>query len=229
VTNGNGVATAPTLTANGTAGSYTVTASVSGVSTPASFNLSNTSVPVGGSLSGSVTTASTAVNLTTEGTADWIHWGTGGVDRKAAGGSQISNVAVVGTGPFLTYTDDPRLISWTGGTPTATSTNNPSGFYILGIGNGLTFTAPADTSVRTLIVHVGGFHSGGILTAHLSDGSAADYTNTSSILNARYDRNYTLTYRASGPGQTLRVTWTMVSGNGNNRNVNISAAALSGP
>jgi len=41
VTDSNGVATAPTLTANGIAGSYTVTASVAGVGETASFALAN--------------------------------------------------------------------------------------------------------------------------------------------------------------------------------------------
>ena len=96
-TNGSGVATAPTLTANGTAGSYTVTATAPGVATPANFNLTNMAMPVG-SWSGSVTTSSAAVNLTTEGAADWIDWGTGGVNRKAGGGTQLSTFTVVGSG-----------------------------------------------------------------------------------------------------------------------------------
>ena len=95
MTNGSGVATAPTLTANGTAGSYTVTASAPGVATPANFNLTNVAMAVG-SLAGSVNASSAAVSLTTEGTADWIHWGSGGVNRKAGGGAQISDFAEVG-------------------------------------------------------------------------------------------------------------------------------------
>ena len=130
---------------------------------------------------------------------------------------------MVGTGPLRIYDDDLRPLSWTGGTPTASSSNNLSGVFILGDGNGVTLTAPADTTLRTLIVHVGGWHSGGMFTAHLSDGAAADYTDTSATSDLQYDRNYTLTYRAGGPGQTLRVTWTMMSGTSN---VNISAAAL---
>jgi len=225
VTNSSGVATAPTLTANGTTGSYTVTATAPGVATPASFNLTNTAVSVG-SLSGSVTTASTAVNLATEGPADWIDWGTAGPTRKASGGSQLSTFTVVGSGSVFTYNDDPRLLSWTGGTPTASRTNDPSGSFMFGTGNGFTFTAPADTTQRTLVVHVGGYQSGGTLTAHLSDGSAVDYTNTSATANVQYDRNYTLTYRANAAGQTLRVTWTMVASAGSNGNVSVSAAAL---
>ena len=54
-----------------------------------------------------------------------------------------------------------------------------------GVGNGFTFTAPADATLRTLIVHVGGWHSGGTLIAHLSDGSAADYTDTTPLDSGR--------------------------------------------
>ena len=224
-TNGSGVATAPTLTANGTVGSYSVTAAAPGVATPASFNLTNVAMTAG-SLSGSVTTSGATVNLATEGTADWIHWGSGGVNRKAGGGAQLSDFTMVGPGSVLVYDDDPRLMSWTGGTPTASRLNDPTGSFIFGTGNGFTFTAPADTTQRTLIVHVGGFQSGGTLTAHLSDGSAVDYTNTSPTADDQYDRNYTLTYQAGTSGQTLRVTWTMVTSGSSNGNVTISAAAL---
>ena len=63
--------------------------------------------------------------------------------------------------------------------------------------------------------------------AHLSDGSAVDYIDTSEIADNQYDRNYTLTYRAGGPGHTLHVTWTMTSGEDEYGTVTISAAALS--
>ena len=127
----------------------------------------------------------------------------------------------------MSYGDDPRLVNWNDGMPTAIRADDPSGSFIFGTGNGFTFTAPADTAQRTLIVHVGGWQSGGRLTAHLSDNSAVDYTNTSATVNDQYDRDYTLTYRAGGPGQTLRVTWTMASGATSDGNVTISAAAFS--
>jgi hypothetical protein len=195
------------------------------VATPASYALTNTATPLG-ALAGSVSTSGAAVNLATEGPADWIDWGTAGPTRKVSGGSQLSTFTVVGSGSVLIYNDDPRLLSWTGGTPTASRTNDPSGSFIFGTGNGFAITAPADTTQRTVVVHVGGYQSGGMLTAHLSDGSAVDYTNTSATASDQYDRNYTLTYRAGAAGQTLRVTWTMATSGGSNGNVNISAAAL---
>ena len=154
VTNASGIATAPTLTANGTTGTYAVTATAPGVATPASFNLTNTAVPLG-SLTGSVTNSTAAASLTTEGPTDWIRLGRRKPESQSGRRRQISTYTVVGAGSAAAYGNDLRPLSWTDGTPTASSSNNTNGLYIAGIGNGFTFTAPADTTLRTLIVHVG--------------------------------------------------------------------------
>jgi hypothetical protein len=220
-TNASGIATAPTFTADSTAGSYTVTASVAGVSGTASFSLTNKPVVSGsGSLVGSGTSVATAVNLTAEGSLDWEHWGDGTLNRKAGVAAQLSNYTLL-SGSAGVYTNDPRPMSWSDGTPTASSTNNFNGVYTAG--QGFSFTAPADTTRRTLVVHVGGWISGGTLTAHLSDGSAADYVDTTATSSGQYDRNYTLTYNAAAAGATLTVTWRFVSGGGN---VTLNGAAL---
>jgi hypothetical protein len=124
-----------------------------------------------------------------------------------------------------TYDNDPRAMSWTDGAPTASSNKNLNGIYMSGVGNGFKVTAPADSTRRTLVVHVGGWKSGGKLLARLSDESAADYTDTVSSVAGQYNRNYTLTYQAGRANQTLEVTWTMASGEGN---VTLNAAALTG-
>jgi hypothetical protein len=187
------------------------------------FAGSSTGIPVG-SLTGSATTSSAAVNLTTEGTTDWIHWGDTAVNRKSGVTAQLSSYTVVGTVPLLKYSGDPRPVSWTDGTSTASSTNNTAGVYVYIVGNGFSVTAPADTTTRKLILHLGGWNSGAKLTAHLSDGSAVDYTNTAAGSTGQYDNNYTLIYNAASSGQTLKVTWTMASGT--NGNVTLNAAAL---
>jgi hypothetical protein len=224
-TNSNGVATAPTLTANSQTGGYSVTASATGLGTSASFSLTNTAAAVAGSLQGSGTSATTVANLTAEGTADWEHWGDASLNRKAGVTAQLSNYSIVGSGTVFSYNNDPRPLSWTDGNPSASSSNNTNGVYINGTGQGFSFTAPADLTQRTLVVHVGGWFSGGTLTAHLSDQSAADYTDITTAGVGQYDRNYTLTYQAGGGGQTLTVTWKMTSGSGN---VTLNAAALQG-
>ncbi len=224
VTNSSGIATAPALTANGQTGSYTVTANVAGVTSPASFSLTNTpAISGGGSLSGSGNSATTTFSLTPEGTADWVHWGDAALNRKTGVSAQISNYAVVGSGPVMTYTNDPRALSWTDGTPTISGSNN-NGVYINSLQNGFSFTVPADANKRTLTVHVGGYMGGGTFTAHLLDGSAADYVDSTAVVNGQYDRNYTLTYNAASAGQTLKISWVTSSGAGN---VTLNGAALS--
>ena len=109
-----------------------------------------------------------------------MHWGDTSLNRKAGVAAQLSTYTAVGGGAVQTYPNDPRPLSWTDGAPTVSSTNNTKGIYISGTGRGFSIVAPADTSARTLIVHVGGWNSGGTLMAHLSDGSAPDFTNTTS-------------------------------------------------
>ncbi|MGB6945135.1 MAG: hypothetical protein WBE37_22245, partial [Bryobacteraceae bacterium] len=193
-----------------------------GVAGMANFSLTNTT-PLAGSLSGSGTSSEALVNLTAEGSLDWEHWGDGSLNRKAGVTAQLGPYTTVGIGNDVQYGNDLRPISWTDGTPLTSSTSNTNGLFIAGVGQGFSFTAPADTTTRTLIVHVGGWESGGTLTAQLSDGSAAPYTDVTTNVNGQYDRNYTLTYAAASAGQTLTVSWVVNSGYGN---VTLNAAAL---
>ena len=170
--------------------------------------------------------SSAPVNLTTEGNIDWVHWGDTALNRKAGVAPRISNYSIVGAGTVTPFGDDLRTLSWTDGAPTASDPGNNNGLYISGVGQGFSFTAPADTLQRTLVVHVGGYESGGTLTAHLSDGSSPDIIDTTPVIHDKYDRNYTIPYAAASAGQTLTVTWVMNNGVGN---VTLEAAALQGP
>jgi hypothetical protein len=221
-TDSSGVATAPAFTANGQAGSYAVAAAVSGLASTASFNLTNNPVSGRGTLSGSVNSVTTGVNLTTEGPADWVHWGDASLNRKAGVTAQISNYVATG-GSQGKYNNDQRPLSWSDGTPTVSATNDTNGVYIFLPGQGFTFTAPADTATRTLVVHVGGWNSAGKFTAHLSDGSAADFVDITVSSAGQYDHNYTLTYSAANANQNLTVNWVMTAGSGN---VTLNGAAL---
>ncbi len=192
----------------------TVTTQDGGFTAPFSVTVSQ------GSLSGSGVASSATVNLTTEGTADWAHWS--GYDHKSSGGSKISNYTAIGTGSVLNYNDDPRTLTWSDGTPTASGSNR-NGIYITGIGRGFQITAPADLISRTLKVYVGGWQSGGTLTAQLSDGSAADYVNSSFSGTGQYNAVYTFTYKAASAGKLITVKWVQASGTGN---VTLQAATL---
>ena len=243
VTNAFGIAFAPKLTANSFQGTYNVGATVAGVT--AYYLLDNTAGG-NGFLVAAGNNSSASVNLTATGTSDWIHWGDSSLNRKASGGSQISDFSSVSTvfGPDRTpgparsapagaqsvEQNDSRLMSWSDGAPTAASSGNGNGAlinfatYTMSGTNGFTFTAPADLTMRTLTVYVGGNNSGGTLVAHLSDASAPDFVDTTATNTSGYDRNYTLTYSAASALQSLTITWTMTSGAGN---VTLSGAAVS--
>jgi PKD repeat protein len=208
-----------------TAGTYSVSLTVTGSGGSKTLTKANyitvTSTPGKGSLSGTVAASSTTVNLSAVGTIDWAHWS--GYIHKSTGGGKISTYSRIGSAVIYSYNNDPRLINWSGGTPTATGSNH-NGVLIGGTGNGFQISAPADTTAHKLIVYVGGWKSAGKLTAHLSDGSAADYVNSSlSKSSGQYDGVYTLTYKAASAGQTISLRWTQVSGPGN---VTLQGAAL---
>ena len=205
------------LTASNSAGTSAVSAQASGYATASSS---------GGSVTGAGTSTTATANLTTVGTSDWAHWPE--FTEKSSGAAQITNTVAVGTGAVGTYGDDQRTLTWADGSP-AVSGSLTTGQYSSGIGSGFQITAPADTTNRTLTLYVGGWSSNGKLTAHLSDGSAADYVDSTFSGSGQYDATYTITYHAASAGQTLAVSWTHLAFNGQtNGNVTLSGAALSG-
>ncbi|MDQ1472215.1 MAG: hypothetical protein QOJ99_3695, partial [Bryobacterales bacterium] len=122
------------------------------------------------------------MNLTSLGTADCAHWGLTAAttfDHKAGVTPLISNYTVAGGGTVNNYGNNPTGYTWTGGTPDASATNSTTGVYIPGLNKGFTISAPADATTRTLTVYAGVYRSQGKMVAHLSDGSAPDYVDTS--------------------------------------------------
>jgi len=177
------------------------------------------------------------VNLTAEGTLDWVHWGLytdTSVTRKAGVTNQISDFSVVGKGAFVRaykFADNFNGYSWVDGSPTATVSNTTSGVYVVGLLNGFEFTVPANTTQRTLKVYLGAFGAQGELIASLSDHSAPDFTGTNEVnLSNGPSGVYTLTYAANSAGATLKVQYTvsqmLVLPDGN---VTLQAAALTAP
>ncbi len=171
-------------------------------------------------------------NLSTEGTADWSHWGLTSAtsfDRKSGATQQISNYTNIGNGSAQQYAGNVAAYSWTGGTPTASATNTKTGIFVLGLNNGFQITAPADTTTRTLKVYVGLSSSGTRFEASLSDGSIPAYVDTTQVdPTGANDRVYTLNYKAASAGQTLTVKWTMNTVYNGSSAVSLHAATLVG-
>ena len=71
-----------------------------------------------------------AVNLTAEGTRDWIHWGlsaSDSVDRKSSVTPQISSFTKIGSNTVERYNNNYTAFSWDDGTPTTTAAATTTG------------------------------------------------------------------------------------------------------
>jgi thrombospondin type 3 repeat protein len=156
-----------------------------------------------------------SVNLTTEGTIDWMHWGTASVasfDHKATGGGKISDLLQRGA---FRYDTSLSTYSWSDGAPTVSDSTN-SGVYDLSSSTGFSFTVPADTTARTLRLYAGGEGINSRLTAHLSDGSTPDavLSTTGHQTSGAYVAPMEITFRAASAGRTLTLTWAPVATGG---------------
>ena len=169
----------------------------------------------GGLLTGSVSDkTSGVVNLASEGTLDWAHWGYSGFpseDRKQGGSVllKMTNAASMFAGVTPnSYSSGATSFTWTGGMPNASITASASGVAANDTNSGFTITAPADTMTRTLKVYVGVLRAAGELHAYLSDNSATPYRDwTISDGAGAHNGVYTIRYRSASPNQTLYVTW----------------------
>ena len=159
------------------------------------------------------------VDLTTEGSLDWVHWGLGGVssvNRKDAVTPQIdAALGVVGMASGLQSVDcciEP--FSWSDGTPTAAVSDVIEGIFVDSAnpsGDGLALTVAAGDSERTLQLYVGAWCARTRLEARLGDGSAEPYVDTSldAPMGATQTARYTITFRAASPQQSLHVELTV--------------------
>src|SRR5262249_12275278 len=123
----------------------------------------------------------TDVDLTAEGTLDWVHWGLytdSSLDRKAGVTPQIPDYTPIKSGGPFQYADNYTGYSWSDGAPTQRSTNTPTGVWMYGKASGFELQFPADTTPKTLKLYVGTFGAVGTFTATLS-GTSLSYTDSS--------------------------------------------------
>jgi hypothetical protein len=178
------------------------------------------------------------VDLTTEGRIDWVQWGLhtdSSLQRKAGIAPLIADFvrqdASNGFSYIFQYADNYNGYSWNDGVPEIAVTNTPTGVWAFGtptIGSGFLFTAPADTTPRTLKVYVGVFAGVGRIEVSLSDTSAPPYMEAT-LTNIRNGpgRVYTIDYAADSPGQSVIIRWILSSPRAETANVTLQAAALS--
>ena len=170
------------------------------------------------------------VQLTAEGSLDWVHWGLSApvdVNRKAGIAPLISEMTVVGDSIVQSFDDNATGYTWTDGDPTPEADNATAGIYVIGLDSGFEFTVPADANARTLKVYVGAYNAGMRFEAELSDQSAPTYVETG-FRNVEDGPNavFILNYAAGSAGQRLRVRFTVAEFIGDFGNVTLQAATL---
>ena len=179
--------------------------------------------PTKGLLEGVTSPISGQVDLTREGTLDWVHWGQGAdavVNRKAGVAPQISGELVKSGEGFRAWTGGFGLSAkWSDGAPTREMPDTHASLWWNGVGLGYTLSIPATTTERILRIYVGGIEGArGKLSAKLSDGSAPDYVSTTwdgnrsfewAPIPGEFTAVYTIRFRAASPNQKLQVTWTL--------------------
>ena len=175
----------------------------------ASISIADAAVPV-------------SLNLTTEGTYDWIY-SAGNFStyfdiqpfsyRKASGGRLISDLWFMGSGSTFG--------SFTGGTTftwTATDAENGAsptgalGIFTAGVNNGFRLKVPADTFKRVLRLYSGVTTGVVTVTCTFSDGSIAPVTH--STASGSSSNMFTITYNAVHSGQYMMVTVVLTTDNG---------------
>lgn len=152
------------------------------------------------------------INLTTEGSLGWTHWGLANATdvNQKAGTTQASALANTGT-PF--QCDDRLLMAWQNGSPT-TNALTAKALCLSGDNSAFSFTVPADTTPRLLTVYFGGWSSSSEITLKISDNSAPPVVQSYQDSRA-YNRRIAVIYRASKAGQKLTVTYVLKAGSGN--------------
>lgn len=186
----------------------------------------------GGSLTGSFDAAPLLVDLTAEGTNDWVHWGRGtaiALDRKDGVVSEIPTFTTIGPNAVLQYADNYSLFSWIDGTPVVLEYGTPTGVFVFGLTNGFSLTLPASRQSRLVKIYAGLFAARGNFQAYLSDASAPPFCDTTlvNIYNNAY-RVYTLNYAAASSNQSLTIHYTALNSHDTvSGNITLQAATLS--
>ena len=169
-------------------------------------------------LSGWIEPSPASVNLTAEGSRDWIQGGYNGdytkLNRKV-GANVLSGLTVANpnnNGAFVRGLGP--TISWSDGTPDATCSGTTNGVHAGSISNTISFTVPAGVSPRTIRIYSSSVHAAMQFKAHLSDGSAPDWVNDDwyASNSGTITPKATLSFASASGDAILTVTITNVSG-----------------
>jgi hypothetical protein len=165
------------------------------------------------------------VDLTREGTRDWVHWGLGdstSVDRKSGVRPLIRDLG--SPGGRGRYDNNPQLFSWSDGSPNRAAGRTPTGVYSCGRGAAFGLQVPAGPATGTVHLYAGVWMGRARLTVTLNGTSQ---TRTLENLDAISTARYEIRFRAA-TGGTLTMVWTATEvANPTCGNVDLQAVTLS--
>ncbi|GIF22405.1 hypothetical protein BJ973_002728 [Actinoplanes tereljensis] len=156
-----------------------------------------TKPPFQGSIQIDAGSVPSTVDLTAEGTDDWVHWGEDGtfsLERDKNGNFKI--LEGTPTAPRFRHALSAQFFRWTGGDPVDHSDGTTTGIRTCGAGNGFTVSAPASATTKVLRLYVGIISAKGELRASLSAGSATASRSVEQRDGTFRTLVYTVTYRA---------------------------------
>ncbi len=191
-------------------------------------------------LSGTVTASMATVDISA-GASDFAHWANTQVNApkiiKAGGPARVSNYAVIGAG--LTpqqYTNDNRMVSWSGGTPVVSGSDRAGVFVSnagMAVGQGFSYTITGfGSTTETVDIYNTVFSGIGRLTATISDGSSPPLvlTTGNSGQNTPLPNHFQLQVAAASANATLSITWVVSTSDGGfGANVTMVAISISSP
>ena len=169
--------------------------------------------------------APSSVDLTAEGSQDWLYSDGPTQVRKAPGTASALTLANRGTADVATQGDNPVAWSWTDGTPTASGTNVHHGgvFLARGAAQDTPLTAPygydltvaAAPSARTLLFVSGIWNATVVYSVHLNGAADPAYEVTRTIGGNATTEQFTLSL-AAGDAATVTAQITRITnGDGN--------------
>lgn len=165
------------------------------------------------------------VDLSAEGTLDWVHWGQGekdAVNRKISDAPGISDLSIFGEGHWDRTIGFGCRVAWSDGAPERAVQGTNDSLWLNGQGHSFRFSVPADEKTRILRVYVGALEGAELqLRARLSNDSGPEYVST--FFNANRNGRlwspipgsmngfYELRFRAASPDQALEVSLELAS------------------
>ncbi|MEH0927612.1 hypothetical protein [Micromonospora sp. CPCC 205558] len=149
-----------------------------------------------------------AVDLTTVGTRDWVHWGERdgrSTVRKRSGSGEIIDGG--GAGRRVGWDGNQEYVRWSDGTPERSTNGTSNGVYTCGAGNGFSLAVAGSGEPRTVQLYGGIWMARGRLEARLSTGGPAS---TARLEDPYTSQSAQFTIRFTVPkGARLLLNWTV--------------------